>query len=369
MSSSLDSFFIDRKYRWSTYAVSGGVSFFYGLVNVLALHRDKSEVALEIVLLLCLLLTLGIRIYPTHRKAPRETLGSPTQPAQFSSVSMLTAVAIVLVSAGVLATQSIILPRLQAAVVDTRLELWNRPTTHAFIIQSPEQADKELRSRFQKVQAIADISYRYQIPVDPNSLDKAEATVRTSLKQPALRSQTKQAGLIASAKLVDVAALRSTVANTVKPPSYVINSMLEFSDKNIRWKGDHSPITFGSGEILISQSTVVFDGVDLRSEQPFKQALYVEGSRSRVIVRNSTIENLDQTLDGITWVNVQFEHSMIRIGGGSFTLVDVSFRDCDLRWLFLGPVATELREKITQANGQPITFAFEGYPERPQKPE
>jgi hypothetical protein len=369
MSSSLDSFFLDRNYRWSTYAVGGGVSFFYGLVNIFALHRDKSEVALETVLLLCLFLALGIHLYHTLRKTPGETPESPTHPWQFSSVSMLTAVAVVFGSVAVLATQSNIIPRLQAAVVDARLESWNRPITDAFIIQSPEQADKELRSRFQKVQSIADLSYIYQIPVDPNSLDKAEATVRTSLKRPALSPQTKQAGLIASAKLVDVAALRSTEANTVKPPSYVINSVLELSGNNIRFKGDRSPITFGSGEILISQSTVVFDGIDLRSEQPFRQGLLVEDSRSRVTVRNSTIENLDQTLDGITWVNVQFDHSMIRIGGGSFTLVNVSFRDCDLRWLFLGPVAVELREKITRANGQPITFAFEGYPERPQKPE
>jgi hypothetical protein len=367
MTNLLDSFFLDRNYRWSTYAVSCVASIFHASVNLLAFHRDKTEVGLETVILFCLFLALGIRLHSILRKVPTETPISTVQPGQFLNVSILATIAIAF--GFIITSKSDMLPKLQAKVIDARIERVNQTVAHAYAILSPEQADTELRKRFQKLQSIADTSYRYQIPVDLDTLNKAEATIHASLKQPTLSPQTKQVGLIASAKLVDLAALRKTEANTEGPPSYVFNSAVEISDKNIRIKGDHSTITFGGGDFFIRHSTVVFDGINFRAEQPFREALYLGDSSSIVIVRDSTIENLDQTLDRVTWVNVQFQHSMIRIRGGPITLVNVSFKDCDLRWLFLGPVAVDLREKIIKADGQPITFAFEGYPEHTQKPE
>jgi hypothetical protein len=174
-------------------------------------------------------------------------------------------------------------------------------------------------------------------------------------------------GLIASAKLVDLSALRRTEPNTEQRLSYVINSPLLISDTSIRWKGDHSTLTFGDA-LLIRNSTVVFDGINFRSERPFREALYLQDAASTIIVRDSTIENLDQTLDRVTWVNVRFQHSMIKLRGGPFALINVSFTDCDLRWLN-GQVESDLRNRITAANGQPVTFAFEGYPDHTQKPE
>ncbi len=366
MTNLLDSFFLDRNYRWSTYAVSGVVSISCASVNLLVFHRGKTEVGLETAILFCSLLILGVRLYSVIRKVPTETSVSPVQPVQFLNVSILATIAIAF--GFIITSQSDVVPKLQAKVIDARLERVNQTVAHAYAILSPEQADTELRKKFQKLQSIVDTSYRYQIPVEPSSLRKVEATTRTLLKRPTLSPQTKQVGLIAAAKLVDLATLRTTEANTERPPSYFINSMIEISDKNIRWKGDHSTLTFGAGELLIRNSTVVFDGINFRSERPFREALYLGDAASTIIVRDSIIENLDQTLDRVTWVNVRFQHSMIKLAGGPFALVNVSFADCELRWLN-GPVASDLRERITEAEGQPINFAFEGYPEHNQKSE
>ncbi len=263
-----------------------------------------------------------------------------------------------------------VLPKLQAKVIDARLEQVNQAVTHVYAIQSPEQKDTELRKRFQKLQSIADTSYRYQIPVDQSSLRKAEATTRTLLRRPDLSPQTKQVGLIASAKLADLAALRATEAETQVPQGYPIAANVPISGKSVRFKGDHSSFLFNGGSFVIRNSTVVFDGIDFRGPVPFTVSPLILDSKSIVVVRNGTITNLDQTLDGITWVNVQFQHSRIRLNGGPITLVNVSFdKDCELLWLMLGQVGFELKEKITKANGQPITFAFEGLPEHTQKPE
>lgn len=355
--------FTDRSYRLKAYLCSGAIALVCALIARLLLHWDEKDVLLVTAIVLYSLVALFVLYYVFARKASALAAAIPSL--------RRTAFTIAFVLAGFLSIslQTRIVSTLQASIVDLRLSNVDKTTRHAFAIQSPEQADIELRKRFQKFQSIADISYRYQVPIDPHSLGRAEVTIRTSLKRPALSPQTKQAGLIASAKFVDLAALSSTGPNTMAPPSYVINSNLEFSDQNVRLKGDHAVITFGDGELDVVHSTVVFDGIDFRSERAFRQAHFLQDSNSTVIVRNGTVENLDQTLDHVILVNVQFRHSMIKLNGGPITLINVSFIDCDLRWLMLGPIGFELKEKITKANGQPITFAFEGHPEHTQTPE
>jgi hypothetical protein len=323
MSRLFDFAFTDRSYRLKAYLFSGAIAIICALVARLLLHWDERNVLFMMVVILYSFVALFVLYYVFARKVSASEFAAPAIPSLRHTALTL---AVVLVGFLSISVQTRIVSKVQASIVDLRLSSVDKTIEHTFTIQSPEQADTELRRRFQKLQSIADISYRYQIPVDPSYLGKAEARIHASLKRPALSSQTIQAGLIASAKLVDLAALGSTSSNTLALPSHVIiNSVLEISDKNIRFKGDHTSFIFGSGDFYIRHSTVVLDGINFRAEQPFTEALYLSDSSSIVIVRDSSLENLDQTLDGIIWVNVQFQHSTIKLKGGPFTLVNVSF--------------------------------------------
>src|SRR5437667_4480046 len=213
---------MDRNYRWSIYAVSCVASVLYASVNVLALRRGKTEVSFETAILFCLFFALGIRLYAVLRGIPPETSVSQIKPAYSDPVFGFIPIAVVF--GLIIVSQSSLVPRLQAAVIDARLEKADRSISYVFTIQSPERADAELRERFQGLESVADTAHRYEIPVDLDRVYKAAAMVRASLQHAARSDQTKQAGLIASAKLVDLAALRRTEGNTVRSPGYVINA-------------------------------------------------------------------------------------------------------------------------------------------------
>ena len=369
MNKLFDFAFTDRGYRFRAYSLSGAIALICALVGRFYLNWDETAVLRMTAGVLYALIAVCILYYVIAKKVPDLESAAPAFPSlRRTSITL----AIVLVGFLTISAQPRIVSKVQASIVDFRLSNFDKTITNAFVIQSPEQADAELRKKFQKVQSIVDISYRYQVPVDPNSLNKTEARIRKSLERPSLSPQTKQLGLVASAGLADLAALKVTEGNTETKAYYVINSVLDISNMKIRYLGNHSVFLLGD-YIVIRNSTVVFDGVDLKVQKPFMEAIALDAN-SKVIVRNSNVENLDQTLDGITWINVQFQHSMIRVKGGQVTLINVSFKDCDLRWLspsapFGGPIGSELYQKIIEANGQPITFAAEGYRGQTQKPE
>jgi len=357
----IESFFLDRTYRRATYALSGIVSALYSALNLLNLDRGKMQVAVEAGGLYCLLIAVGILLRPSIRKTRPKVPKTILKPVRFRSVFISLAIGLCLF--GISETNIIV--RLQTALIDARIARFDQSGVSVYFFRTPERVDTQLRSRFHTLESIVDISYRYQIPVDQDNLSKAEQKVRTALNQPRLSETTKQAGWIAASRLSELSAVQATQGNTspVQATGYIINSNLDLSDKKVRFLGNHSALIFGGGDIVVENSTVVFDGIDFRAQQPFRAAFYVIGSSSSVVVRNATVENLDQTLDGITWINVEFQHSMIRVNSGPFALVNATFKDCDFRWLPLGGQAgMELLDRINKANGKPVTFAYEGIP-------
>ena len=278
---------MDRKYRWSVYAVIVTASMIYALVNVLASHREQSQVSVETLVFLCLLLAIGIRLRESVRRAQPQTQVAWVKP-ESSGIGVIVTTGVALICS--IAASSTSIPRVQAAVADARLERANLSIERAATQQPPEEVDIALRNRFKTIQSITDLSYRYHIPVDTKSLTKTEDVIRASLRRPGISDETKQAGLITSAKLVGLVALGKTeaqtlgasevTANTGIRVGYFINSTLELNQKNLRLLGvPHAPLTFGDdGRVLINHSTIIFGGLDLRARRPFQEVLFLDSS-------------------------------------------------------------------------------------------
>jgi len=355
MSSLLASFFIDRQYKRTLYAITAITSILYFSISLLAWHRENVRVTCETAFLSCLVLAVGILLRSRLRRKPLSELTSPAEPSGllFVCVAFLIGIAIV----GI--TQSSLVVRVQAKVIDARFRGLDE------VGRAARYADPEahLRSRFQRLESIADTSYRYQIPVNSSTLADATREVKAALVEPKrLSESTKEAGWMAYGNLISLEAVQAT--KQVQPLGYVISSPFLLTDTKVHFVGEHSASLVLGDTIVIQRSTILFDGIDFQTSQPFLEALFVDSS-STVVVRNAVVTNLSQTLDAITWINVEFRHSMIKVNGGPFTLVNVKFVDCDLRWLppsgpLGGQMGLELRQRISRANGQPITFAYQG---------
>ena len=355
-----DFFFKEQSIRWKAYGLSSVVAFTYGLINLFVLHRDEQQVSMESVIVLLTLISLSVGLYVAHVRGFDEE--KAPKPKIFG---------LRLAAAGALAATFVAfvfyvgIPKMQATIIELRLQLFiANPTVYA--AYAPDQ---QVQKRVQVINSIVDASSHNQIPVDPKLLAKAQTVLSDDLKARTVTSTTKQAGLITSAKMTGLIALAKTAGQTFAPAGanagnrvgYFINSTLELNEKNLRLQGSpHAPLTFGDdGRIVISNSTIIFDGLDLRARQPYQEVLFLDSS-STVVVRDGTVENLDQTLDGVLWEDVRFEHSIVRVRGGGISLVNVSFDDCDLRWLAFSKIGSELQEKIREAKGKPFSFAFEG---------
>jgi len=252
----------------------------------------------------------------------------------------------------------------QSTILDLRLATASSGGIQAYL--DPKERQAQLKKRLQTIQSITDISYRYEIPVASDRLMVAQQLVQGALKQSESPAEMVREASIASLKLRGVEAMNAVAGNTVQYPAsaqtYAINSMVDLSNKAIGFQGNHTRIA-GSGTFLLDHSTVVFDGIDFVSEKPYGQSFFdIASTDSTVIVRSSTVENLQQPLDGITWVKVTFQHSRIEATGRPFVLVNAIFRDCDFSHLTIfSPGGSALLDTIQKANGGPVNFSFAGY--------
>jgi len=351
-------FFLDRNYCRAVYGAMVMLSLLYASLNLMVFERGKVRVFAECVLLSTLVMFAGILLRPARRTlqpAEIEQIPEPRNP--FSALVLLL---VALVVGGALQTGFV--TRVQAVVLAARFAGLDQGI--ASFPLNPQEKEARLRSQFNKLTSLANVSYRYQIPVKQQTLASSTMQVRNALSRPGLSQDTKEAAWAAYGSLSGLAAAQETLNNKkpVERSGFVINSPLVLQNQKVGLVGQRSALLLNA-EIFIENSVVTFDGIDLLASQPFFEGFEV-GPHSSVVVRNSRVENLGQTLDGVTWINVEFHHSMIQMKGGPFTLVSVRFVDCDLRWLHPtgpegGEAGLELRQRITEANGQPITFAYQ----------
>jgi hypothetical protein len=355
-------FFEDQAVRWRVYGTSSGVAFIYALVNLLILHREDKSVGMETVGILLILISLSIAVYVTRVRISEE---ATTRPLKISSARLriVSAFATALIAFAYFTG----IPRIQAAIMDFRLERFTASSTVYAAYQPPDQ---QLQNHVRTINSVVDTSSRNQIPVDPNLLVKARTVLLTDLSAPTLSAQTKQAGWTAAIDLESFAYTRQAqtgAITTVTPrdistgDSYFFNGVTPIDNKSIYVKGDHSVFTV-RGQFFINQSIVIFDSIDFVGSMS-QDIFVVRGDSSRVFVRDSIIKNVIQNLDHITWVDVQFENSQLLYRGGPLRLRNVTFTNCDLSKLdfSLGILLKNpaLVASITKASGQPVNFNYE----------
>jgi hypothetical protein len=348
MNNLIESFFMDRNYRRMIYALGSLGSALYVSMNLMLLHRATATVTVETAVLSAFFLMASIAMHSAVRK------NTPTNDAPIFGGTRLYpgfAMLVIVLSCILAISQSNFIVKIQAAVLEARIERVGQPDSVANSFQNPEQTLAKVQESSRKLSAIADVSNRYKIPVDTAKLNTTDQHLQSAAGH--LKSQI---------------ATEATSGNTrdVPPSGYVINSALDLTNQRVRFVGAGSDLIL-SDIIIIKDSTVVFDGINLRARQPYFEAINV-GAGSSVVIQNGSVENLSQTLDRVIWINVQFRNSMIKVGGAPFSLVHVSFRDCDLRWLEGqgGQVGSVLLKKIREANGGPITFTFDRLPYPPE---
>jgi len=367
----IDFFLEEQQFRWKVYLASGCIAFVYGFVNLFAFHRTEERVSLETVGVVFVVAIIFVAVYVVKGAAFFSETEKPRRVIRLGwklAVAGTAALAL-LISTYVIGTSGIL-----AAVVDFRLKSF---ATFLSAVQAANITDEQLRARYQKIEFVVSTSSANRIPVDPVALRMAQTAISRSLKEHSVSDQTKQLGWATAIDLQSLTYRREVETGATKPVTpreiansggYLINSPLRFDKGDLYIRGDHSWLMLGpgGGEIVIENSSVVFDKVDFRSvtAQP---AILLVGDRSNAFVRDSIMEGVIQSLERVTWVDVRFENSRILYTEGApLRLRNVSFKNCDLSRLSFpwvsGPVSSELIKRIMEANGQPITFIYEPSP-------
>jgi hypothetical protein len=342
MNQKLELFFLDRSYKRVVYAVAIVGSLMYFSINLIVFQRESERVLAEAVIIAVLLSCISIFVRSNDRQV------APTEATTTKNRGVVTLLATLAIGgATFVAVNAKLVPVLQAKNLEERIRRIYAPDS----MTSYANPEDHLRTHLEKINAIADTSYRYRIPINPTALSSMTDEVQSVLYRRVHSPETKQAAFQAYGNLASANAARDTTPRSL---GYVINSVLDFTNTRISIVGNHTPIVLGDA-ISIQNSTVVFDGIDMRGQSPFFLGLFVSPD-SNVVIRNATVEDLDLTLSGVIWVNVEFRHSRIRGGPTPFALVNVRFVDCDLNMLS----GWELQEKIQSADGRTIDFAFKG---------
>lgn len=99
----------------------------------------------------------------------------------------------------------------------------------------------------------------------------------------------------------------------------------------------------------------IFEDVGFYSTAPNHQneAIQIGAPGVPVLVLRTTIDGLTQKLDGITWIDVAFKHSIVIYDGGPVYMTRVTFVDCEFR---ISPKYRSLIEYLQNSGSAGVTF-------------
>jgi hypothetical protein len=373
-----DFFFTNERLRWKVYGVSAGVAFVYVLFNLWGLHRSEQQVFSEIIWILPSTILLSATVYVLKGPALRSQGVRPgygpgdaaltidrnyfakCRPRFQQGLIITGAIATVFLTTML----EIDVSSFQASVANHALNatIARFGTVYA-ATWSPEQVQANVR----KIQAIVTTASTDKIPINPDTLNKAQATLSGYVKKYALPQQTKQAVYAVTIDLQSLAYTRELQNEAITPrqlakEGYPIASTVVLNH-DLYVKGEHSKFFLTGGSFYVKHCTVVFDGIDF--ESPYDVYPLAVGEGGNILVRDSIFQGGSQLIDKITWVNVEFRKTMLGYSGGPIRLRNVSFRDYGdeatgpSNILLYASLPIELTNMILKANGQPINYVYE----------
>ncbi len=128
----------------------------------------------------------------------------------------------------------------------------------------------------------------------------------------------------------------------------------------MRIVGRDSTLFFGpTGALVVGDAPIAFSGVNFTASWKQVTPLIIRGKPINTLVENAKLDNVTQPIENVIWMNVDFVNSVVAYSGGPVFLENVRFKDCTFQFR-PGPSAAELKDRITKADGGPITYAYSG---------
>ncbi len=347
-------FWEETKTRGAVYAFIAVAGISLATVRSLAFHKPESEVALELVAFILVSNLLSLLFYCARGRVVSfvSVIATPRLPLALRLGGLVACVILLCVS-------KVDVESLQARVANYSLQ----KTVAVFgTVQASSLTSDEVKSEVQKIQSIVSASTTNHIAVSPDTLNNVQSVLTGYLKdQKQLPEKIKQSAWTAAIDLQTLAYTREVATGVIQPRQqaelgYILNTTLPLDHVKVTFKGDHSrKLIFGLGDILVTNSTVVFDGIDFESHM-------VGGIQSRqdshVLVLDSIYEGGFQLLNDITWVNVEFRNTRLEYSRGRpIQLRNVTFTNCDVTQLYFAP--PELVTLIVNSHGQAVSYTFE----------
>jgi hypothetical protein len=348
-------FFSDETHRAKVYLASATISLAYALINLWVLHRTEERVFSEVIWVLLSSILLFLIIYVVRGRAQV----SPPPKFHFWFYALGTASAVLL-----LMMVNIDVPAFQAYVADAAL---NHLSVKFDSVKAATLPPDQIQASVRRIQSIVTASVKADVPVNPNTLQKTRNALSNYLRKEKIPPQVRQAGYSTALDLQSFGYTReaqtgaiatppiSSIARKISDVGYGINSVLDIDQRDIFIKGDHSLFVLGDS-IVVSKVTAVFKGVDfdVRGANP-PLAL---GQGGTLVVIDSIFQGGRQSLDNISWIDVQFRDMQPEYHGGAIRLRNVSFTGLNRDWVLI-TLPHDLAELILESGGKPINYVFE----------
>jgi hypothetical protein len=187
----------------------------------------------------------------------------------------------------------------------------NRLTPTALNGLIPSQAvrdPKQLTEQLRQASAVIDVAFTAQIPGDPKSLDQLQMRVADIRK-----AQDKDSKVYAAA-----------TGTEVRLDGYQLSSARMLRGLNPRTEAFQNP------DISSTTEFSYLMGFTMNCLHPVAHFLSVSGQD--VTVFDVRVNTCAQKLEGIRWINDQFNGGAIEYNGGPLYLADVKFTNCTFKF-------------------------------------
>jgi hypothetical protein len=258
-------------------------------------------------------------------------------------------------------------PKFQAKVIDFRLD---HLTKQILTVEAASPSQERAKPPFEQLLSAVKTTAALNIPVDTKRVERARNAIAESLSSKELPESVKVSGWETMAGLGAYADYRSIqqggqvprpvwLGKTGPNEAIVLSSGVELKDKPAWFTGAQTKVLVASLGFILTNAKVIVDDVRFEGEYSGAIPIMLNDDDSKVLVRNSTFRNVTQSLQRISWENVQFSDSVVFYFGGPVNLYRVKFQNCKLQFGD-DTNSQELKLRILSANGQPISFAAGG---------